>query len=215
MKTTGQIIKMLRNERRISQSQLAKALEVSQSTVAMYEADERMPKKETLEAIADYFNVDMNFLYGKTHIRNSSVELDNHPMPSNVFIPTLKKVPLIGTIECGKPVYASQEYDFVTVDESIPADFCLRAHGESMTGARILNGDLVFCKSCDMVNNGQIAAVIIDDEATLKRFYYYEDKSLVVLRPENPSFEDLIFTGDDINKVKVIGKAVSFQSLIK
>lgn len=211
MKSRGEILKMLREERRLSQAKLAEALNISKSAIAMYETDERTPKPEVLEAIADYFNVDMNFLYGKTHIRNSTKELED--LPTNPFCSKTKKVPLIGSISCGKPVYADQYLGgSVQLPDGISADFALTARGDSMVGARICDGDIVFCKTTEMVNNGRIAAVIIGDEATLKRFYYHKDKNLVILKAENPVYEDLIYQGPEIDKVNVLGEAVALQS---
>ena len=86
-----------------------------------------------------------------------------------------------------------------------------------MVGARILDGDIVFVKKQDMVENGEIAAVVVnnDSEATLKRLYYYKEKGLLILKPENPAYEDFIFQGEELNQVHILGKAIAFQSDIK
>lgn len=206
--TTGQIIRMLRKERRISQLQLATSLSIGKSTVAMYEADERMPKKEILEQIADYFNVDMDFLYGRTHVRNRVNEL---PEGNGLFVPSMKRVPMLGSVACGEPIYADEQYgEYYSVDSSIHADFCLKAQGDSMINARIYDGDIVFIHQQPDVENGQIAAVLIDDEATLKYFYRYGD--MVVLRPANPAYKEMTYTKDELNSIRVLGRAVAFQS---
>lgn len=206
--TTGQIIRMLRKERRISQLQLATSLSIGKSTVAMYEADERMPKKEILEQIADYFNVDMDFLYGRTHVRNRMNEL---PEGNGLFVPSMKRVPMLGSVACGEPIYADEQYgEYYSVDSSIHADFCLKAQGDSMINARIYDGDVVFIHQQPDVENGQIAAVLIDDEATLKYFYRYGD--MVVLRPANPAYKEMTYTKDELNSIRVLGRAVAFQS---
>ena len=96
--------------------------------------------------------------------------------------------------------------------EDIDADFCLRAKGESMIGARILDGDLVFIRSQSQVDNGEIAAVLIGDEATLKRIYYYPQQNRLMLNAENPAFAPLIYIGDELEQIKILGKAVAFQS---
>lgn len=206
--TTGQIIRMLRKERRISQLQLATSLNIGKSTVAMYEADERMPKKEILEQIADYFNVDMDFLYGRTHVRNRMNEL---PEGNCLFVPSMKRVPMLGSVACGEPIYADEQYgEYYSVDSSIHADFCLKAQGDSMTGARIYDGDIVFIQQQPDVDNGQIAAVLIGDEATLKYFYRYGDT--VVLRPANSAYKEMIYKEDELNEIRILGRAVAFQS---
>ena len=97
---------------------------------------------------------------------------------------------------------------------NIKADFCLKASGDSMINARILDGDIVFIRKQEIVDNGEIAAVVVnsDSEATLKRVFYYHDKDLLILKPENPAYEDLIFTGPELNEVHILGKAIAFQS---
>ncbi|WP_290155038.1 LexA family transcriptional regulator, partial [uncultured Dubosiella sp.] len=130
----------------------------------------------------------------------------------NIFpVPEMHKIPLIGTIACGKPIYADQEYGYI--ETSIKADFCLRAQGDSMTGARIRNGDIVYCLAQPEVQNGEIAAVIIDDEATLKRFYSYGDT--IVLHPENPDFPDLTYHGEEMANVRILGKAIEFRGKVR
>ena len=84
-----------------------------------------------------------------------------------------------------------------------------------MTGARIMPGDIVFIKKQPVVDNGEIAAVMIGDEATLKRVYYYPDKNKLVLQAENPKYEPLIYTDAELNEVRILGKAVAFQSAVR
>lgn len=134
----------------------------------------------------------------------------------NIMPITRKRLPLLGEIACGEPVFANEDRDsYVEIGTDINADFCLRAHGDSMIGARIHDGDIVFIKSQEIVNNGEIAAVIIDDEATLKRFYYYKEKGVVILKPENPQFKDIVYTKEDLNSIRILGRAVAFQSDVK
>ena len=94
----------------------------------------------------------------------------------------------------------------------INADFCLKAKGDSMTGARIMDGDIVFIKETPIVNNGDIAAVVIGDEATLKRVYFYPEKGKLVLQAENPKYEPLVYVGEELNEIRILGKAIAFQS---
>ena len=134
----------------------------------------------------------------------------------NILPIKTKKVPLLGDIACGKPIWAEQTYgEFINVSDDVDADFCLRASGDSMIGARIYDGDIVFIKKQDMVNNGEIAAVIIDNEATLKRVYYYPEKNKIVLNPENPAFEPLVYINEELNEIRILGKAVAFQSIVR
>ena len=133
----------------------------------------------------------------------------------NVMPVSVKQLPVLGDIACGMPIYAEERHEsFVTVAEGLDADFCLKAHGDSMTGARIFDGDVVFIRSQSAVENGEIAAVIINDEATLKRVYYYPNEGKLVLSPENPRYAPLVYVGRELEAVKIIGKAVAFQSVI-
>lgn len=212
-------LKKLRKERNFTQEELAKALNVTKSRINMYERGEREPKFEMLEVIADYFNVDMNFLLGKTNIRNSSF-LECKKLPDNL-IPlskkSMKKVPLVGTIACGTPILAEQNItEYIDMDNDIHADFALKCKGDSMINARIFDGDIVYIKITNQVENGEIAAVLIDDivsEATLKRFY--NDEERIRLCAENPVYKDMVFYNEKMNNVHILGKAVAFLSAVR
>lgn len=125
----------------------------------------------------------------------------------------LRQFPLLGEIACGEPIFAVENKEnFVMADSDISADFCLRAKGDSMVDARIYDGDLVFIRKMSMVDNGEIAAVIIDDEATLKKVYYYPEKGKLVLFPCNTAYEPFVYTGNELNSIRILGKAVCFMS---
>lgn len=123
------------------------------------------------------------------------------------------KLPMLGKVACGEPIFADEDREsYIMIGTDIGADFCLQCQGDSMINARIHDGDIVFVKKTDIVENGEIAVVIIDDEATLKRFFYYREQNLVILKPENPKYQDIILIGEQLNQVRVIGRAVAFQS---
>ena len=125
-----------------------------------------------------------------------------------------QSVPLLGEIACGQPSFAEESFEaYVAVGASIQCDFCLKARGDSMINARIYDGDIVFIRKQSTVNNGEIAAVIINDEATLKRVYLSENK--LVLMAENPAFAPLVFVGEELNDIRILGKAVAFQSDVR
>ena len=136
-------------------------------------------------------------------------------IPKNVLPVSKKSLPILGDIACGEPIYASEEHEsFCIAEDRLDADFCLRAHGDSMIGARIFDKDIVFIRSQSTVENGEIAAVIIGDEATLKRIYYYPDEEKLILSPENPRYAPLVYVGEELSQIRIIGKAVAFQSRI-
>ncbi|MBQ9806382.1 MAG: helix-turn-helix domain-containing protein [Clostridia bacterium] len=197
------ILRDLRKKNGYTQEALAEKLKIAKSTVSMYEHGERMPNYATMQALADLFAVEMDVLYGREAL----------PLPHNVRTVKTKKIPLLGEIACGEPIFAQEEHQaFVEAGENIQADFCLTAKGDSMIGARIHDGDVVFIRSQPMVENGEIAAVIIEDEATLKRWYYYPDTEKLVLTPENPSYEPLVYVGTELESVRCLGKAICFMS---
>ena len=126
------------------------------------------------------------------------------------------KIPLLGQIACGSPILADENIeDYIPVPANVKVDFALRAKGDSMINARIHDGDVVMIQRADIVDNGHIAAVAVGDEVTLKRVYYYPEKDFLELRPENPSYESLIFTGQELEQVRIIGLAVAFTSLVR
>ena len=133
----------------------------------------------------------------------------------NILPITIKKLPILGEISCGKPVYAEEDHEnYISADACLDADFCLRASGDSMIGARIFDGDIVFIRSQRSVDNGDIAAVIINDEATLKRVYFYPGEGKLILSPENPKYSPLVYIGEELNQINILGKAVAFQSRV-
>ena len=99
--------------------------------------------------------------------------------------------------------------------DGVSADFCLTAIGDSMKDARILDGDIVFISKRDHVKNGDIAAVLVDHVPILKRFFYYEKYGMVILKSENTKYPDIIYHGDQLTGLEILGKAVAFQSCIK
>lgn len=108
------------------------------------------------------------------------------------------------------PIYADEETELILCDDSLRCDFALRVRGDSMIGARIHDGDLVFIRSQDDVDDGEIAAVVLNDEATLKRVYHI--KNGLQLLSENPRYAPMIFTLDECDSIRILGKAVGFQS---
>lgn len=204
--------KVLRSSRKLSQQELADELGTSKSSVNMYERGEREPGIEMLETIADFFNVDMDYLLGKSSIANRNFE-NFYSEFDNLSPIQTQRLPLLGEIACGEPIFCDEDREsYIEVGTEIRADFCLRAKGDSMINARICDGDIVFIRQQPMVDNGDIAAVIIDNEATLKRVYFDKEKSKLVLQAENPKYMPLVYVGDELNTIRILGKAIAFES---
>lgn len=135
----------------------------------------------------------------------SSIPPGFEPLPKTV------KRPLVGSIACGEPITAEENIeDYVDVPEGANCDFCLRCKGDSMIDAGIHDGDVVYIHIQPEVENGQIAAVRIDGEATLKRVFWNKEQQVLQLTPCNATMEPMIFTGPVLNAVHIEGRAVGF-----
>lgn len=197
-------LKALRKEKKMTQDELAAALGTSKQTIHRYERGiiTNIPP-EKVEKLALALGTTPSELMGWSE----------EAVPSGVAPISVKRLPVLGEIACGSPIFANEEHEsYVAADGSLDADFCLVAHGDSMIGARIYDGDVIFIRSQTSVNNGEIAAVIINDEATLKRIYYYPEEEKLILSPENPRYAPLVYIGEQLADIKIIGKAVAFQS---
>jgi repressor LexA len=186
--------------------ELAKRIGVSKSTIHAWENNLNSIRDRYLAPLSEALMTTPSYLLG---MEDDLFDIDNL-MP----IPQTKKVPLLGVIACGEPILATENIEkWVEVDaENVEVDFALRCRGNSMVNARIFDGDIVFIRQQDDVADGEVAAVLIGDEATLKRVYHYKDR--LELRPENPVFPVMNFEGADIERVKILGKAVIFQSWV-
>lgn len=194
--------------------ELARITGLSKARISQYTNGIYVPKADAMHKLARALDVSDLWLEGyDVPMERTSSAIPNYP---DIFPIERRRIPVLGEIACGKPILTDEEHDsFVMSGTNLDADFCLRAKGDSMIGARIQDGDIVFIKKSDMVANGEIAAVVIEDEATLKRVYYYPEKSKLILTPENPKYEPLVFMGPELDEIHILGKAVAFQSEIK
>ena len=207
----GEKIKSLRTKQGITQEELAIAAGTKKQTIHKYETGiiSNIPASK-IKAIADKLGTTPAYLMGWEDV---STSFEGHP---DIFPISYKKFRVLGEIACGEPIYADEDRETaILANSNIDADFCLYAKGDSMIGARIMDGDIVFIKQCSMVQNGEIAAVIIEDEATLKRVYYYPDKNKIVLSSENPKYEPFVYIGEELDSIRILGKAVAFQSAVR
>lgn len=235
-------IKELRNEKNMNMRQVAQALGIPYTTYISYEKGDREPNSEMLIVLADFFNCSIDYLVGRSDERIDDDMMDKvitidrelleqygniyeakraqelHDLQSqfdNIAPVHLKKFPMLGEIACGEPIWAEEDKEhYVMAGMDIQADFCLTAKGDSMINARINDGDIVFIRQQQIVENGEIAAVIIGDEATLKRWYYYPDDNKLMLVAENPKYPPLMYINEELNTVRCLGKAVYFMSVI-
>lgn len=138
------------------------------------------------------------------------------PVPAEALPIKPHIVPLLGPIHAGEPTFAEQEFDsYVETGTAIRCDYALRVVGDSMINARICDGDIVFIRKQPQVEDGEIAAVLIDDETTLKRVRYLPG-GLTMFSPENPRYQPIIVGGkDETRTVRILGKAIAFQSDVR
>lgn len=212
-------IKRLREEKRISQDELAKRCGYSSRfTISKIENGERNLTSDKIEIIAKALNVDPFSLYDfdqATEVLTDRINNNLNNISNIIPLPKTKKVPRLGKIACGEPILAEENYeDYDDVPEEIKCDFTLICDGDSMINARIQDGDVVYFREQSQVENGEIAACLVDGEfetkATLKRFYKYDDK--IILQAENPKYQPFVYVNEEMNKVRIIGKAVGFTS---
>ena len=166
------------------------------------------PTIPQLKKLAEGMGMTLNELLEQ--VEDMPIDLSSNVIP----LPIMSKLPLIGSIACGSPILAEEHIeDYVDLPGHIQADFALICKGDSMINARIFDGDIVYIRHQDTVDSGQIAAVLIDNEATLKRVRLFDDH--IVLEPENPMYKPLVYWGEEMNTVRIIGKAVAFTSAVR
>lgn len=218
-------LRRIMEERGMTQSELAQLSGVSKSSISRYISRAWKGKQDTVYNLAHVLNVSEAWLMGydvpmerqqpAQSTAASLVDTVSNLLP----LPKTRDVPRLGTIACGEPILAQENIeDYDKAPEGVNCDFTLKCKGDSMVGARINDGDIVYVRQQDEVENGEIAAVLVDDAseistATLKRVYLYENQ--IVLQAENPKYSPLVYTGEDMNKVRIIGKAVAFLSEVQ
>ena len=208
--TVGSRIREFRKRLGLSVDDVAEKLKKNRATIYRYESDdiENLPAP-ILEPLAKVLQTTPAELMGWE--QSPVPASDDLPDLPNIFPIQTKKVPLLGTIAAGVPIYTDENFDgYRECTEDIDADFCLKIQGDSMIGARINDGDIVFIKKQPDVDNGEIAAVLIENEATLKRVY--KEKDSLILQAENPKYAPIVYTAESYVECRILGKAVTFQS---
>lgn len=201
----GEKLKARRKDLGLTMLQVAIKVGVSEATVSRWESgDIANMRRDKIVSLANALEVSPSFI-----MDTGDVFAFDNIMPIKTY-----KLPLIGTIACGTPILAEQNIEeYIDTDSTVKADFCLRCKGDSMINVRIFDGDIVYIRQQPDVENGEIAAVCIDDEATLKRVYKYPNR--LELRPENPTFPVLNYEGSELENIRIIGKAVAFLSGVR
>lgn len=204
----GERIKRRREALGLSADQVAEKIGKNRATVYRYESNDiKNFPIEILTPLAEVLHTTPAYLMGW--------DVADGGIPDNIIpMPEMRKIPLVGAIACGAPILAEEHIEeYIDIPKHIAADFALTCKGDSMINARIFDGDIVYIHQQETVENGEIAAVLIDGEATLKRVQIFDDH--ISLEPENPQYRPLVFWGEEMNTIHILGKAVAFTSAVR
>ena len=217
--TLGEIIKKYRDDRKMSMDGFAQLSGLSKAYISVLErnitphGNQPSPGIDTYRAVAKVLGLDVNELIRAV---DDDIELPR-PAPATLIPIRFNQKPLVGNIACGAPILAEENItDYVDVPEHIHCDFALKCQGRSMINLGVQDGDIVYIRSQPEVQNGQIAAVVVDGmeaEATLKKFYRYDNQ--IVLVPANDTGKPFVYTGEEMARVHVQGLAVGFTHMFE
>ena len=217
------IMKEKRKELGYTLKDIANKMNVTEATVQRWESGNiKSLRQGRIAQLAEILETTPSVLMGWETENDKKSDYKTIPFKNydlsqyeNISPVKLKRFPMLGEIACGQPIWAEEDRDsYIMADMDIRADFCLTAKGDSMINARIYDGDIVFIREMPIVENGEIAAVIIGDEATLKRWYYYREDNKLMLIAENPKYEPLVYMNEELDTIKCLGKAVYFMSAL-
>ena len=210
----------IQNMRRDKLVGLARALATTPAYLMGWTDDpEDYEQAEELDSLPegwlDHFNGDVKAAV-RAYRAMDEERVQEFALPPGALPITMQRVPLLGGIHAGEPTYAEEDFDgYAVLGSAVRCDFALRVVGDSMINARIYDGDIVFIRKQDTVENGEIAAVLIDDETTLKRVRFIGG-GMTMFCPENPKYEPIVVGGaGETRNVRILGKAVAFQGDVK
>lgn len=191
---------------------LCNSLNISSDEIMNWINFNLIPQRAVIDRFLSVFSLRPEDMFPDDEI-NSYKHGSNHPMNA-IRSSLVTMVPLVGTIACGTPIIAEENVEeMIPLPEGVRADFALRCKGDSMINVRIFDGDIVYIRQQPTVENGEIAAVLIDDEATLKRYYFSDDQ--LVLKPENDDVPFFHYRDIELENVRVLGLAVAFTSTVR
>lgn len=204
----GSRIKEMRKSRKMTLKELGEHIGLSESNTKRYEDGQiKTVGIDIIKKIALALDVPASYLTGWE-------DIPQYQKLSNYVPIAKKKIPLLGEIAAGQPIYADEHIEeFLPVDDEVKADFALKIKGDSMINAQINDGDIVFIRQQSDVDNGQIAAVLIDDSATLKRVYHMD--GVIQLQAENPQYPPMIYSKNNYDECRILGLAVAVLGKVK
>ena len=195
------------DKKNLTPTEFARIMKYPETTVFNWIHGKSYPRIDKIQEMSDYFNI-----YKSDLTEDKSNKIDLSEIQGVKLIKRFVNVPVLGEIACGEPIFCQQNYEgFFQIDEDLARpDFCVTARGDSMLDVGIEDGDLVFLKQTPTVENGKIAAVLIEDTVTLKRFYKNENQ--IILQPENKTYSPIIITEEDGKNIKILGEMVGMYS---
>lgn len=210
-------LRELRKSRGMTMEELAEEIGTSKQTIQRYESGRivNIPPERIL-ALATALSTTPSELMGWSC--EGETERDRLP-----FTPLYdseeplagRRIPLLYGVKDGELRYrVPMQGGYLTTEGHSSADFCMRVPDDAMSGARIMDGDIAFIRSQDAVDNGEIAAVLIGDVAMLKRVYYYPEEGRLILSTENARYAPLVYVREELDRVRILGKVIAFQSYL-
>lgn len=189
----------------VDRNTLSEVLEVPYSTLSDWINANKYPRIDKIEMLANYFKIEKSDLIERPRP-------DIYSLPGIHKVENLIRVPILGHIQCGMPVLSECNYEgyFKLDPELCEADFSLVADGDSMIDANIHEGDIVFFKETPDVESGTIAAVLLDDQTTLKKVIKMDDA--LILQPANDAYKPILVKQGDYSNVMILGKMVGVFS---
>ena len=206
----GDILRQIRSERNLSQDEMAALLGTTKQVISRYETKKRIPRLSVVTAFAQKLGLPVAALSGEEPILP----------PELTPVSGRRRVPILGSAACGEPIYSPGDgTDYITVEDDLPCDFALIAEGDSMIGDRIHSGDVVFLRSQDHVQDGEIAAVALDNEVTLKHVRRLRGPdgniAFTQLLPSNPAYAPIDIGGEgETRMVRILGTAVAVRFML-
>lgn len=196
--------------------ELAEASGVKKASISQYVNGSHAPSNISAGKMASVLKVNPVWLMGFDVPMLEPESTAFTPLHPDLRPVGTKRFKVLGSVACGQPIFMAEEANVsIDVDNPPNADYILIAKGDSMINIGIHDGDIIFVKAQSTVENGQVAVVAIGEEACLKRFYFYQEKSLMILKPENPAYEDIIKVGQELEDVRVLGRAVRYQGTVR
>ena len=193
--TISKRMKLAMDMRDINQAELCRRTGIGKSSISTYLSGDYEPKQTNLYKIADALSVTIPWLSGSDVEMN--VEKENRPLPENLKpITKVNRIPIVGSIAAGTPILATENIEsYLLLGQEYKADFALKIMGDSMIDVGINDGDLALIIKDRPISNGEIYAVLVDGEATLKKVYKNDD--YLTLQPCNSKYEPIVVKEED------------------